>query len=295
MSITMPYNIVAGTLVDATTVEANFTEIETKATDKTGDTLSGTMNTQHLLPNIDDTYDLGTANLRYRNLYLSGTITGPGANLTFKTIAVSGQSDVVADTSTDTLTLVNGTGITITTNAGADSVTVTASGAAVVGTSNISSLGAGTIYTYQSGTGTGNVTTGEDTLYSKSIPANVLATDGDSLYISLYGLLANNANSKVFRVKFGATTLLTTSSNPSSDISWVITGEITRTSATTQVSMFQVKGYTLSTADASGLTVTTSAETLSGAVTFLVTGEGVDTNDLILKSARIEYHPHAPQ
>jgi hypothetical protein len=202
---------------------------------------------------------------------------------------------VVADTSTDTLTLVNGTGITITTNAGADSVTVTASGAAVVGTSNISSLGAGTIYTYQSGTGTGNVTTGEDTLYSKSIPANVLATDGDSLYISLYGLLANNANSKVFRVKFGATTLLTTSSNPSSDISWVITGEITRTSATTQVSMFQVKGYTLSTADASGLTVTTSAETLSGAVTFLVTGEGVDTNDLILKSARIEYHPHAPQ
>jgi len=46
----------------------------------------------------------------------------------FQTIAVSGQSNVVADLPTDTLTLVNGTGISITTNAGADSVTFTNSG-----------------------------------------------------------------------------------------------------------------------------------------------------------------------
>ena len=41
----------------------------------------------------------------------------------FKTIAVSGQSDVVADSSTDTLTLAAGTGMAITTNAGTDTVT----------------------------------------------------------------------------------------------------------------------------------------------------------------------------
>ena len=47
---------------------------------------------------------------------------------TFKTIAISGQSDVVADDSADTLTLVAGTGIALTTDAGTDTVTITASG-----------------------------------------------------------------------------------------------------------------------------------------------------------------------
>lgn len=54
---------------------------------------------------------------------LSGTNTGD--QLTFKTIAVAGQSDVVADTATDTLTLVGGTGITLTTDASTDTITVT--------------------------------------------------------------------------------------------------------------------------------------------------------------------------
>jgi hypothetical protein len=52
----------------------------------------------------------------------SGTNTGD-QNI-FRTIAVSGQSDVVADTTTDTLTLAAGSGITITTNAGTDTVTI---------------------------------------------------------------------------------------------------------------------------------------------------------------------------
>ncbi len=55
-------------------------------------------------------------------------IEGGGAGNAFGTIVVSGQSDVVADTSSDTLTLVQGTGITITTNAGTDTVTIAASG-----------------------------------------------------------------------------------------------------------------------------------------------------------------------
>ena len=42
----------------------------------------------------------------------------------FKTISVSGQSDVVADSSADTLTLVGGTGISITTNATTDEITI---------------------------------------------------------------------------------------------------------------------------------------------------------------------------
>jgi hypothetical protein len=42
----------------------------------------------------------------------------------FTTVAVSGQASVVAESSTDTLTLVPGTGISITTNANTDSVTI---------------------------------------------------------------------------------------------------------------------------------------------------------------------------
>ena len=61
-------------------------------------------------------------------LDLSGTNTGD-QNL-FGTIAVSGQSNVVADTTSDTLTLVAGTNVTITTDAITDSITInsTASG-----------------------------------------------------------------------------------------------------------------------------------------------------------------------
>lgn len=52
----------------------------------------------------------------------SGTNTGD--QFLFGTIAVSGQSNVVADSTNDTLTLVAGTNITITTNAGTDSITI---------------------------------------------------------------------------------------------------------------------------------------------------------------------------
>jgi hypothetical protein len=59
-------------------------------------------------------------------LDLAGTNTGD-QNL-FSTIAVSGQIDVVADTTSDTLTLVAGSNITITTDEATDSVTISSSG-----------------------------------------------------------------------------------------------------------------------------------------------------------------------
>jgi len=46
----------------------------------------------------------------------------------FKTISVSGQSDVVADSYTDTLTLAAGTAMTVTTNAATDTITFTNAG-----------------------------------------------------------------------------------------------------------------------------------------------------------------------
>lgn len=54
--------------------------------------------------------------------------SGGGSTNSFETIKVSGQSDVVADSSTDTLTLVAGSNITITTNASTDTITIAGSG-----------------------------------------------------------------------------------------------------------------------------------------------------------------------
>jgi len=59
-----------------------------------------------------------------------GTATGTntGDQSTFLTISVAGQSDIVADTTSDTLTIAAGANITLTTNAGTDTLTIAASG-----------------------------------------------------------------------------------------------------------------------------------------------------------------------
>ena len=69
----------------------------------------------------------------------SGGGGGGGGSVSeaFKTIAVSGQSDVVADDATDTLTLVAGSNMTITTNASGDSITFASSGGGGGGSSGV--------------------------------------------------------------------------------------------------------------------------------------------------------------
>ena len=57
------------------------------------------------------------------------TISGTGSvSEAFKTIAVSGQDNVVADSATDTLTFAAGTGISLATTASSDTITITNSG-----------------------------------------------------------------------------------------------------------------------------------------------------------------------
>ncbi len=81
-----------------------------------------------------------------RSLTLSGDATIAGSNTgdqnAFVTISVSGQSDVVADSTSDTLTLIAGTNVTITTSAGGDSITInsTGGGGATVALDNLSSV-----------------------------------------------------------------------------------------------------------------------------------------------------------
>jgi hypothetical protein len=73
--------------------------------------------------------DVSSASNASSSTYLRGdgswqAVTGGGASLAFKTISISGQSDVVAESTTDTLTFIASGDTTITTNAGNDSITI---------------------------------------------------------------------------------------------------------------------------------------------------------------------------
>jgi len=73
---------------------------------------------------------IGATGTASASTYLRGdnswaAVAGGSSSDSFATIAVAGQSSVVADSATDTLTLVAGTGISITTDASTDTVTIT--------------------------------------------------------------------------------------------------------------------------------------------------------------------------
>lgn len=114
-----------------------------------------------LIPTSNELFDLGSSSYRWKDLYLSGSsinlgsavITSSGSSInlpagttiagaepvSFTTISVAGQSNVVADSSSDTLTFVAGPGIQITTNTNNDSLTITNTGGGGGGGSGVSS------------------------------------------------------------------------------------------------------------------------------------------------------------
>jgi plastocyanin len=76
-------------------------------------------------PNNDSTFEW----VNVGPWQLAGTVSD-----SFNTITVAGQSNIVADSNTDTLSLVAGTGIAITTDASTDSITIAATGSGGVST-----------------------------------------------------------------------------------------------------------------------------------------------------------------
>ena len=133
--------LVAGTNVTITT-NATTDTITINATGGGGGTLDGLSDVVISAPTTNQVLKYDGSN------WVNGTdATGGGGTTSdsFTIIAVAGQSNVVADSSTDTLTLVAGTGISITTNASTDTITiastVSAGATAFTGLSDISTAG----------------------------------------------------------------------------------------------------------------------------------------------------------
>lgn len=162
-----------------------------------------------LIPTDNETYDLGSATFKWRDLYLSGSsirlgsavITASGSSIvlpagstingtainSFSTIAIAGQSSVLADNAADTLTLVAGPGIELTTNAGSDSITITNTGGGGGGGSGVSS-GQANRLTYYASTGTVVQDTGTNLTWNGSVLSitGTIVASGAVSYVRAY-------------------------------------------------------------------------------------------------------------
>ena len=251
----------------------------------------------NISPGTNETYDLGSPTKRWRDIYLSGDSIHLGdAKITsqygavnlpagstigslaldesyFKTIAVPGQANIVADTGTDTLTIAASSGITLTTNAGTDRLTIANSG----------------VLTNAGGTGitvsgsTGNV---------------VINNAGVVSAIAGYGISVSGATGNVTIANTGIVSVITDpGSGISLDTSTPGTVRITNSAPSVPQNIFQtvaVSGQsnvvadstsdTLTFVNGTGVSITTNALTdsitftNSGVTSFAVSGVGLSTS-----------------
>lgn len=133
---TVPHSFSPGQVIPSAQFNTNFSAAFANALNRTGGTMSGTLNTLHILPVADNLYDLGSAAFSVRNAWIEGTLT------------------VGAIASSGTLTLTNKLTITLTTAQlrlaydGSNYVDVTVSSAGLV---TFDATGAGAGYNFVEG------------------------------------------------------------------------------------------------------------------------------------------------
>jgi hypothetical protein len=132
-----------------------------------------------------------------------------------------------------------------------------------------------------------NVSTGETNLITYSLPANTLSANGQKVRITAVANFAANANTKIARVYFGSTQVVSYGGTDSGK-TFVGVGVVVRTGATSQVGFSQIQVGSLS-----GLAVSsTPAETLSGAITIKLTGQsGTASGDVTSVAMFVEWIP----
>lgn len=97
----------------------------------------------------------------------------------FSTVAVSGQSNIVADSTTDTLTIAAGTGITITTDALSDTITITNSSADTTYTVSAETVAGGANLRL-----TGSDASTDDVKFAAGTDITIVRTDANTITIN---------------------------------------------------------------------------------------------------------------
>ena len=200
----------------------------------------------------------GSGNLSFSSISAGGNAFG--------TIAVSGQSNVVADSNSDTLTLVAGSNITITTTPGTDTVTIAASG----GGSSITVQDEGSALSTALGTlnfvGAGVTATGTGATKTITIPggSNGVTVQEEGSSLSTAGTTLNFVGSGVTATGTGATKTITIPGGGSSNVfsTLAVSGQSSVVADST--------ADTLTLAAGSGMTITTDAST--DTITFASSG-----------------------
>lgn len=145
---------------------------------------------------------------------------------------------------------------------------------------------AGVLYIEEASAQTGANTTETD-LWSYVLPANTLSVDGYGVRITTSGTLGATANNKTVRLYFGATVIASVPTNNFNGETWRFVAEVFRTSAGAQVT----SSFRILSASGSTSTITTPAETLTGAVTIKLTGQNgaAVAGDVVSRTALIEF------
>jgi len=148
-NITVGNNIVVGGTVDGRDIATDGSKLDGIESGATADQTAAEIRT--LVESASDSNVFTDADhTKLNNIEAGAEVNDPA----FKTISVSGQSNVVADADADTLTLAAGSNVTITTNASTDTVTIASTDTNTVPNNATITISAGNALT-----GGGNFTT----------------------------------------------------------------------------------------------------------------------------------------
>lgn len=150
------------------------------------------------------------------------------------------------------------------------------------------------IFSYQSGTGTGNgADLTEDTLQSFTLPAGQLLNVGDRIHVTAGGTLGATTDTKVIRLKLGSSgSVCGIQSTTAGQTAWAMICDIIKTSSNNQL----ISGLTMNTNAAAGTNVTLN-QTDTGTLALVITGQNSTNsvlNSLVLRNMIVDYIPAGP-
>ena len=147
-------------------------------------------------------------------------------------------------------------------------------------------------------TAVGNVGTGEDDLITYSLPANSLASNGQTIRVHAWGTLAGNANTKILRFYFGTATGIAVTLIPFATATALIAGQwmleaiIVRTGSSTQSIIARFTQLSGAAADTRDLVldrnIVSATQTDTAAITVKCTGQATDDNDIVQSGMVVE-------